>query len=246
MPPRLSLISAFRSVSESLQSRIFSTTAPAAFAPRDRQPVDNSFRLANINRVNRQGGREGPADTAHDAASRILKYKSRVVEERRSKVDWAEKLREEKVSREMMKQMPRKFQAGDVYSPHDLSPVEMKKWKKRSPRSGDVVDALDLSPLDMYKVCFSPIYRPEPRLRRRGFPNSANAISAPQNFALIKAFTSSSGQILHSQHTKLRPVNQRRIAKMVRRAQGMGIYPSVHAHPEMLRDEFFSSGRSDY
>ena len=62
-----------------------------------------------------------------------------------------------------------------------------------------------------------------------------------QNFSLVQAFTSTSAQILHSKGTKLRPVNQRKIAKMVRRVQGMGIYPSIHSHPEMLRDDFYPS-----
>jgi len=45
------------------------------------------------------------------------------------------------------------------------------------------------------------------------------------------------GRIKHSVDTGLRPVNQRRMAKAVRRAIGMGIHPSVHAHPEILKTE---------
>ncbi|KAG5974968.1 hypothetical protein E4U55_007920, partial [Claviceps digitariae] len=52
-------------------------------------------------------------------------------------------------------------------------------------------------------------------------------------------FTNSSGQIVHSEATTLRPVNQRKIAKMIRRVQGMGIYPTIHDHPEMIRNSFF-------
>lgn len=61
-------------------------------------------------------------------------------------------LKSQKVSSDFLRQMPRKWEAGDVYSPHDLSPVEMTKWKKRTKRNSDVVDALGISPLDMYKV----------------------------------------------------------------------------------------------
>lgn len=43
------------------------------------------------------------------------------------------------------------------------------------------------------------------------------------------------GRIRHSSDTGLRPVNQRKIAKAVRRAIGMGLHPSVHRHPEILR-----------
>lgn len=27
---------------------------------------------------------------------------------------------------------------------------------------------------------------------------------------------------------------------MIRRLQGMGIYPTIHDHPEMIRSDFFS------
>jgi small subunit ribosomal protein S18 len=49
--------------------------------------------------------------------------------------------------------MPRRWQPGDVYSPHDLSPAEMRKWRRHSPRTVDIVDTLGLEPKDMYKVC---------------------------------------------------------------------------------------------
>jgi len=42
------------------------------------------------------------------------------------------------------------------------------------------------------------------------------------------------GRIMHSKDTGLRPVNQRRMAKAIRRAIGTGIHPSVHRHPEIL------------
>jgi small subunit ribosomal protein S18 len=45
------------------------------------------------------------------------------------------------------------------------------------------------------------------------------------------------GRIKHSNETGLRPVNQRRIARAIRRSIGMGIMPSVHRHPEILHME---------
>lgn len=45
------------------------------------------------------------------------------------------------------------------------------------------------------------------------------------------------GRIKHSNDTGLRPVNQRKMAKAVRRAIGLGLMPSVHRHPEILRLE---------
>lgn len=43
------------------------------------------------------------------------------------------------------------------------------------------------------------------------------------------------GRIKHSLNTGLRPKNQRKMAKAIRRAIGMGLHPSVHRHPEILR-----------
>lgn len=47
------------------------------------------------------------------------------------------------------------------------------------------------------------------------------------------------GNIKHRKQTGLRPVNQRRISKAIRRAIGMGLIPSVHPHPEMLEAAAF-------
>ena len=59
-----------------------------------------------------------------------------------------------------------------------------------------------------------------------------------QNFSLISDFTSSMGHVHHNNNTTLRPVNQRKIAKTIRRAMGMGIHPSIHRHPELLQLEY--------
>lgn len=50
----------------------------------------------------------------------------------------------------------RKWKQGDVYAPHDLSAVEMKKWRGRSKPTTDVFDVLAINPLNEYKVCGSP------------------------------------------------------------------------------------------
>ena len=42
------------------------------------------------------------------------------------------------------------------------------------------------------------------------------------------------GRIKKSADTGLRPVNQRKMAKAIRRAIGLGLHPSVHHHPEIL------------
>lgn len=48
---------------------------------------------------------------------------------------------------------------------------------------------------------------------------------------------SETGRIKHSNETGLRPVNQRRLAKAIRRAVGLGLMPSVYKHPEVLGRE---------
>ncbi|KAF5658416.1 37S ribosomal mitochondrial [Fusarium heterosporum] len=213
MPPLLPTPSMASAMARSV-IRPFSTTAVAA---REYNPPAGTHnnRLANLNNSsqNKNNSNRGRAGgyARGDAAARLLdRYKSRANSYSMEKAQQMDFLKNQKMSNDFLKQMPRRWQAGDVYSPHDLSPVEMQKWRKKSVRNNDVIDALGISPLDMYK-----------------------------NFSLIEHFTSSSGMINHSNLTRLRPVNQRKVAKMVRRVQGMGIYPSVHAHPEMLRDQFF-------
>jgi small subunit ribosomal protein S18 len=106
----------------------------------------------------------------------------------------------------LSKRLPRRWQAGQVYAPHDLSSVEASKhaiMRRTPPR--DVFDLASVNPIHHYK-----------------------------NFALLSQFVSETGRIKGSRETGLRPVNQRRIAKAVRRAVGLGLMPSVYKHPEVL------------
>lgn len=45
------------------------------------------------------------------------------------------------------------------------------------------------------------------------------------------------GRIKARQLTGLRPVNQRKIAKAIRRSIALGLMPSVHRHPELIAYE---------
>jgi small subunit ribosomal protein S18 len=54
---------------------------------------------------------------------------------------------------DLERQIHRKWKAGDVYAPHDLSSVEMQKWRKIRPRERDAFDQLGINPLHEYKVC---------------------------------------------------------------------------------------------
>ncbi|KAF4301602.1 Ribosomal protein S18 [Botryosphaeria dothidea] len=108
---------------------------------------------------------------------------------------------------ELETQAPRRWQYGDVYAPHDLTGVEAKKWRnsRRTPRL-DAFDTLGLNPLKEYK-----------------------------NFSIMSEYMTEMGRIKHSKVTGLRPRNHRKLAKAIRRAIGIGIMPSVHVHPELIK-----------
>ncbi|MCJ1404075.1 WD40 repeat-like protein [Xylographa trunciseda] len=46
----------------------------------------------------------------------------------------------------------RRWKQGDVYAPHDLSPVEMSKWRTKLTPDRDVFDVLAINPIDHYMV----------------------------------------------------------------------------------------------
>ena len=72
----------------------------------------------------------------------------------------------------------------------------------------DVIDQLGINPLDEYR-----------------------------NISIMQEFVGPTGRIKHPRETGLRAVNQRKIAKAIRRAVGMGLMSSVHKHPEMMERE---------
>lgn len=53
-----------------------------------------------------------------------------------------------------LRQMPRRWRTGDVYSPRDLGSVEMNKWRTSRRPKKDILDVLGINPLDNYRVCF--------------------------------------------------------------------------------------------
>lgn len=56
-------------------------------------------------------------------------------------------------------------------------------------------------------------------------------------------YVSNMGRIRPRSETGLRPVNQRKIAKAIRRAIGLGLMPSVHKHPEILKIQMEQNAR---
>ena len=55
-----------------------------------------------------------------------------------------------------------------------------------------------------------------------------------QNFSIMSEYVTDMGKIKHNKDTGLRPRNQRKMAKAVRRAIGLGLIPSVYRHPQIL------------
>jgi len=120
----------------------------------------------------------------------------------------ADEMAKHKMGQDLSKQISRRWKVGDVYAPHDLSPVEMAKWKNRGRPMYDVFDVLDFKPAEHYR-----------------------------NFSIMSEYMTPMGRIKHSNETGLRPVNQRRIARAIRRSIGMGMMASVHRHPEILQKQ---------
>ncbi|KAL3471708.1 ribosomal protein S18 [Aspergillus californicus] len=136
------------------------------------------------------------------------RYTARPAPRRQTRQQFAEQQRAAAESKSIERFQTREWKAGDIYAPHDLSPAEMKKWKTRGSPNFDAFDALKLNPLDVYK-----------------------------NFSIMSEYITPMGRIKHRKITGLRGVNQRKVAKAIRRAIGIGIMPSVHRHPEVLATE---------
>jgi small subunit ribosomal protein S18 len=124
---------------------------------------------------------------------------------------------------QFQRQIYRKWQTGDVYSPSDLSGAEQKKWKlgRKKPQS-DAFDVLGINPVLEYKVGLTA---------HSGWYETDGL----QNFTMMSEYMTETGRIKHSKDTGLRPKNQRKIAKAIRRAIGLGLMPSVHRHPLVLK-----------
>ena len=63
-----------------------------------------------------------------------------------------------------------------------------------------------------------------------------------QNFSIMSEYVTEMGRIRHSQLTGLRPVNQRKISKAIRRAIGLGLIPAAYKHPEIVRRAIYDKG----
>lgn len=162
MPPRLPVCALRAQCSPWSAFRAFSSSPAVASPPREpphpqphhqtaRPPTPSSS--SSLLSISADRHKRAPSVRAMRPGEAAAKMMNRYTDKQnRSRLESVEALRNSKNSADYLKQMPRRWDAGDVYSPHDLSPVEMQKWRKRSLRSNDVVDALGIRPLDMYKV----------------------------------------------------------------------------------------------
>ena len=82
----------------------------------------------------------------------LNRYKNKARGESSNMQTAHEYLRQQKISSDYMREMPRRWELGDVYSPHDLSPAEMSKYRRRQTRQTDVIDLLGIRPQDNYTV----------------------------------------------------------------------------------------------
>ncbi|KAI5286288.1 hypothetical protein KEM52_002059, partial [Ascosphaera acerosa] len=122
-----------------------------------------------------------------------------------------------------------------------MLPGEMRKWRSRQSPEVDVFDYLGLNPLDQYKVggwsglSYYWGYEVD--------ADSTLPLLPPQNFSIMAEYVTDMGRIKHSSVTGLRPVNQRKIAKAIRRAIGLGLMPTTHKHPEILLQQMHAMER---
>ncbi|KLU89963.1 hypothetical protein MAPG_08930 [Magnaporthiopsis poae ATCC 64411] len=176
---------------------------------------NNNNRFNRFNNNNNNSNNRNPTTASSavgDALAGMLAEPStreahRTLRKAQTKAEASASLRKEDQSNAYMRQMPRRWTAGEVYAPHDLSPEEIQRYFRREIRPRfDVFDVLGFNPLDNYS-----------------------------NFSVISEYMTPMGRIKHRDETGLRPVNHRKMAKAIRRAIGLGLHPSVHRHPEILR-----------
>ncbi|KAI9750896.1 MAG: hypothetical protein M4579_006258 [Chaenotheca gracillima] len=148
--------------------------------------------------------RQGQFNYLRDMVSRGNRGAARM-DRKRNQRGTMQELEAQTKAADVERLMHRRFKQGDVYAPHDLSSTEMIKWRRRNKPTKDAFDALAINPIDEYK-----------------------------NFSMMSEYMTEMGRIKHGRDTALRPVNQRRVAKAIRRAIGIGLIPSAYRHPELL------------
>ncbi|KAI0407638.1 ribosomal protein S18 [Xylaria palmicola] len=200
MPPRIPILSALRQgmpLVKTPSAPISTTAAPKAL--RDLRNSTSSI-------LNLESGAKEGARNSTDMLGEIYKnIRGPRRGSRPSRQNIEDLMKGRNRHDDYLRQMSRRWRAGDVYAPHDMSPSEVAKSRKNTSHGQDVVDMLGLRPLDMYR-----------------------------NFSVISEFMTDHGRIKRAADTGLKPANQRKMAKAIRRAIGLGLHPSVHRHPELI------------
>jgi small subunit ribosomal protein S18 len=135
--------------------------SPSRSPPRSRfsepQPDDApSFFHSSITlpRFNQRGKSQAVASSISD-----LLAQSQMIRGRRGEAEpaigTADAVATHSLAQDLSRQITRRWKAGDIYAPKDLSAVEMAKWKNRGKPERDVFDVLQFDPLGHYKVRFS-------------------------------------------------------------------------------------------
>ncbi|KAI6090522.1 ribosomal protein S18 [Hypoxylon rubiginosum] len=216
MPPRIPILTAIRHPQNHFRSQTagIATTSPSQSIRRDVQTTTSSLlniddSISSSSSPSSSSNYNSRPNPTHSASDIYEAMRSRTLKRKTTMDDVNKNVRHDDYAR----QMTRRWNVGEVYAPHDLSPSEMAKWRRNQARKKDLVDMLGLRPLDMYR-----------------------------NFSVISEFMTSHGRIKKSVETGLRPPNQRKMAKAIRRAIGLGIHPSVHHHPELLMRDMHRIG----
>ncbi|KAI1331619.1 ribosomal protein S18 [Xylariaceae sp. FL0255] len=209
MPPRISITSAVRKGAAALRAPI-SSTAAARQLRRDIPSTSTSSSILSIDESPSSSSTTSSTSTRPDVTNLYNSIRQgNLARQQRAAADTndnvEESLRNRNAQVEYLRQLPRRWNPGEVYAPHDISASEMNKWRTNRKRQTDVVELLGLRPLDMYR-----------------------------NFSVISEFMTPHGRIKRAADTGLSPANQRKMAKAIRRAIGLGLHPSVHRHPELM------------
>jgi small subunit ribosomal protein S18 len=150
------------SAHELLESTLPQESAPApSSVPRY---SNSTSRFRNTVSLNENPIRDPPKNQPNvEYAQRLFaesaRKRNQLVQENRMRpkitADTYKDLADHNMRAGLTKQITRRWKAGDVYAPHDLSGVEMLKWKKRHQPERDVFDVLDFNPEQHYRVCSS-------------------------------------------------------------------------------------------
>ena len=109
------------------------------------------------------------AQAMHAKNHKALQSLAQQRQQPQNAIDSANAIKRETRKRDLQIMSTRNWRNGDVYSPHDLSLVEIKRWKGKTRPEVDVFDTLALNPISEWKVRvilgLPSLTRPEQRSR---------------------------------------------------------------------------------